>query len=269
VATTQSWDEGGRSSNNLYVLNDELGQVGEVEDLARGESIYAVRFMGERAYVVTFKQVDPLFVLDLSNPRQPKVLGELKIPGYSNYLHPIDRDHVLGIGKEVDPTIDADKVHSDDAVYYTAIQGVKLSVFDVSDVTKPRELFKEVIGERGTESPVLTNHRALLYEPERELLALPISVAKLKAGPYGSEPQTIWQGAYVYQLNLDDGFVLRGRISHVKDPDATKPQYWYAGDDEVQRIVRIGTSLYTLSNDWVQAHSEVTLRQQGSVEVGE
>ena len=127
-----------KSTNNLYVLSKDLDTVGSVTGIAPGESIYSVRFMGDRAYMVTFKQVDPLFVIDLSDARNPKILGKLKIPGYSNYLHPVDENHVLGFGKEVDESIDKDKVHSDDAVYYTAILGMKVALFDVTDVTNPK-----------------------------------------------------------------------------------------------------------------------------------
>ncbi|MCL2354910.1 MAG: beta-propeller domain-containing protein, partial [Oscillospiraceae bacterium] len=88
--------------NNLYVLDDELNIVGRVEGIAPGESIYAMRFRGDRGYMVTFVEIDPLFVIDLSDPRNPTVLGELKIPGFSNYLHPFDENHLIGFGQEVE-----------------------------------------------------------------------------------------------------------------------------------------------------------------------
>jgi uncharacterized secreted protein with C-terminal beta-propeller domain len=191
IATTKqpTWNEKGDtqspSSNNLYVLNKSLERVGEIEDIAPGESIYSVRFMGDRTYMVTFKQVDPLFVIDTSDPRNPKILGKLKIPGYSDYLHPYDATHVIGFGKEVDESIDKDKVHSDNAVYYTAVLGMKVSLFDVSDVEHPKEMFKTVIGDRGTESPLLHDHHALLFDKERNLLAFPVTVMTL---PEGKKP---------------------------------------------------------------------------------
>ena len=94
-------------------------------------------------YLVTFRHIDPLFVIDLKNPKNPKILGKLKIPGYSDYLHPYDETHLIGVGKEVDASIDADKIHTEGAVYYTAIQGVKLALFDVSDVSHPIEMRSE------------------------------------------------------------------------------------------------------------------------------
>ncbi len=124
------------------VLLIHLKVVGKIENLASGESLYAARFMGNRCYLVTFQQVDPLFVVDLTQPTNPKVLGNLTIPGYSNFLQPYDATHLIGIGQDVNASIDADKVHQDGAIYYTAILGLKVSLFDVSDVAHPQEISK-------------------------------------------------------------------------------------------------------------------------------
>jgi len=98
IATTigHSWGENEQSSNNVYVLDENLERASEIEDIAPGEQIYSARFMGEKAYLVTFKNTDPFFTLDLSNPYNPEILGSLKIPGYSNYLHPLDENHIIG-----------------------------------------------------------------------------------------------------------------------------------------------------------------------------
>ena len=106
IATTSGNFWQGDSANNVYVLDPDLEVVGELEDLAPGEKIYSVRFMGEKGYVVTFKKIDPLFVIDLSDHENPSVLGKLKIPGYSDYLHPYDENHIIGIGKE---TVEAEE----------------------------------------------------------------------------------------------------------------------------------------------------------------
>ena len=100
IATTigQVWN--GDSSNNIYILDENLERVSEIEDIAPGEKIYSARFMGGKAYLVTFKKIDPFFTLDLSDPYYPKILGKLKIPGYSDYLHPFDENHIIGIGKD-------------------------------------------------------------------------------------------------------------------------------------------------------------------------
>ena len=108
------------SSNALYVLDGELQVTGEIRDLAPGETVYSARFMGDTGYFVTFRQVDPLFSVDLSDPASPQIIGELKIPGFSEYLHPYGEGLLLGIGMDVD----------EEGV---TTEGVKLSMFDISD----------------------------------------------------------------------------------------------------------------------------------------
>ncbi|MGB5926154.1 MAG: beta-propeller domain-containing protein, partial [Dehalococcoidia bacterium] len=144
VATTTY---GETTRNHVYILDMGLTIVGSVEDLAPGETIYSARFMGERGYLVTFRQVDPLFVIDLSDPNNPRELGYLKVTGYSDYLHPYDENHLIGIGKET--------TEEGEFAWY---QGVKISLFDVSDVNNPQEISKLEIGDRGTDSPVLWDH---------------------------------------------------------------------------------------------------------------
>jgi len=273
IATTidQVWMPEGstkKSSNNLYVLNMNLDQVGEIEGIAPGESIYSARFMGDRAYMVTFKQVDPLFVLDTSDPRNPKILGKLKIPGYSDYLHPYDETHLIGFGKEVDETIDADKVHDDDSVYYTAILGMKVALFDVTDVSKPQEMYKVVIGDRGTESPLLYDHRALLFEKDRNLLSFPVNVMELPEGAKPTDtdvyPTQSFQGAYVYTLTLKDGFKQQGRITQYSADDVLKAGGSMYGQD-IERVLRIGETLYSVSQSGVQSNKLDGLAEQDSM----
>jgi inhibitor of cysteine peptidase len=260
------------TSNNLFVLNSsDMAQVGSIEDIAPGEHIKSVRFMGDRAYMVTFQQVDPLFVIDTSDARNPKILGKLKIPGYSDYLHPYDETHLIGFGKEVDPSIDADKVHTEGAIYYTAIQGMKISIFDVSDVANPTEMFKTVIGDRGTESPLLYNHHALLFEKDKNLLSFPVTVYTKPTTPskteYESEPTPTFQGAYVYDISLTKGLQLKGKISHYTSDDYMKSGgTWYPYGKDVERVVRIGESLYTISQSEVDSHTLSTLSKQDNVQ---
>ncbi len=238
--------QGGGSSNNVYVLDEELDVVGELEDLAPGERIYSVRFMGDRGYVVTFKKVDPLFVIDLSDPENPEVLGKLKIPGYSDYLHPYDKTHIIGIGKE---TVEAEE---GDFAWY---QGIKMAIFDVTDVENPMELHKVVIGDRGTDSPVLYDHKAFLFDRERELLVIPITLAEIQGertrdNQYG---EFVFQGAYVYNINLEDGFKLRGKVTHYDDDEIfRKSGSYFRGDSSIQRSLYIEDVLYTLSNQRLQ-----------------
>ncbi|MFH2062923.1 MAG: beta-propeller domain-containing protein [bacterium] len=144
---------GGRndSINDLYVLDASLSLVGEALGMGQGERIYAVRFVGEQGYVVTFRQTDPFYVLDLSKPRKPEIRGELKIPGYSSYLHPLKEGRILGVGQ-------------DDG-------RVKLSLFDVSDPAAPAELDRYSLSEYW--SDVLDTHHAFLLDGEHEMFFLP------------------------------------------------------------------------------------------------
>ncbi|MBU3940836.1 MAG: beta-propeller domain-containing protein [Nanoarchaeota archaeon] len=249
------------STNNVYVLDGDMEVVGELEDLAPGEKIYSVRFMGEKGYVVTFKKVDPLFVIDLSDPDDPEVLGKLKIPGYSDYLHPYDSDHIIGIGKN---TIESEE---GDFAWY---QGVKMAIFDVSDVENPIELHKIEIGDRGTSSPVLSNHKAFLFDRDKDLLVIPILLAELDEDQDHEDWQQgnyVYQGAYVYDITLEDGFDLRGRITHYEDEDAfVKSGYYFRGDYSVERSLFINDVLYTLSNKMIKMNDLDDLDELNSLE---
>ncbi len=257
---------GSTAMNNVYVFDEELGLVGSLEGLAPGESIYSARFMGDRAYLVTFKKVDPLFVIDLSNPEEPEILGKLKIPGYSDYLHPMDENHLIGIGKD---TVEAEE---GDFAWY---QGIKMAVFDVSDVEKPRELHKVVIGDRGTDSYALHDHKAFLYDAKKELLVVPVLLAEIDEGQWGDDmPDNaygdyVFQGAYVYDLTIEDGFDLRGRITHIDDEDAFDRYgyYYYDYGYAVKRSLYMDDVLYTVSDNRVQANSLDDLKLMGGVEL--
>lgn len=273
VATTvgQTWGAGeDQSRNNVYILDDSMSLVGKLEGIAPGEQLYASRFMGDRAYLVTFKDTDPFFVLDLKEPTKPRVLGALKIPGYSDYLHPYDENHIIGFGKDtIELPVKGLRGSGEERTqaYY---QGMKLAVFDVTDVTKPRELFREVIGDRGTDSELLRNHKALLWDREKELLAFPVRVMEVPEEEkrpdslqYG---QFTFQGAYVYQLNLQDGFVLRGKITHLNAEELLKAGYYTVDQEkEIRRILYIKDTLYTLSDGMLKAHGLAGLEERGSL----
>ncbi len=251
IATTLGFN----GVNNVYVLNeDTMNLVGELEGLAPGESIFSVRFMGDRAYMVTFKKVDPLFVIDLEDPENPEVLGKLKIPGYSDYLHPFDETHLIGFGKDA-----VDAGAEQDFAWY---QGMKIAMFDVTDVENPVQLHEEMIGDRGTESELLWNHKALMYDAEEGVMAFPVTLAEIpedvKADPetpdntYGDY---VFQGAYVYDVSVEDGFDLRGKISHYDESEVEdySGYYWY-GPKDIKRILYIGDVLYTVSMGAVKAN---------------
>ena len=256
IATTSGdmWrDDEFTSKNNVYNLDSNMNLLGKIEGIAPGERIYSVRFMGDRGYMVTFKTVDPFFVIDLKDPAAPRVLGALKIPGYSDYLHPYDDNHIIGFGKD---TIEIGPKGSEVAYYL----GMKMAVFDVTDVSNPVEKFVEKIGGRGTESPLLYNHKALLFSKEKNLLALPITLMEVKGpevvGGFPTYGTFTFQGAYVYDLNLNSGFTLKGRITHLSDQDYLMAgSYWYGSDKNVDRIIYISDVLYTLSAKMIKANN--------------
>ncbi len=246
IATTrgQMWrSDEFTSRNNVYILNENLSIIGKLEDIAPGERIYSTRFVGSKCYMVTFRQVDPLFVIDLT-PENPKILGALKIPGYSDYLHPYDENHIIGFGKDTEETKDGGVL----------MQGMKMAVFDVSDVTKPKELFKEIIGGRGTDSELLRNHKALLFSKEKGLLAFPVRVIEGNAELKSSTD--VFQGAYIYSIDMSKGFNLRSKITHISEEDYLKSGYYgYYGDKNIERLLYIDDALYSLSKARLAAHS--------------
>jgi uncharacterized secreted protein with C-terminal beta-propeller domain len=249
VATTT---HGEKPLNNVYVLNMALNITGSLEGLAQGETIYSARFMGTRCYLVTFRNIDPLFVIDLADPYNPRVLGELKITGYSSYLHPYDATHIIGIGKET-------VAEREDFAWY---QGVKISLFDVSDVNNPVEIDKYEIGDRGTDSPVLWDHKAFLFDKSRNLLVIPVLEAKINATQYpegvpaSAYGEPVWQGAYVFDVSVEQGLQLRGKITHIENiADPGQGYYYYYSPFAVERTLYIGDVLYTISEAKIKMNS--------------
>ncbi|WP_223703086.1 beta-propeller domain-containing protein [Sutcliffiella deserti] len=234
VAATDghAWDETSPSRNNLFIMDEQLNLIGSVEDLARGERIYSVRFMQEKAYVVTFKEVDPLFVFDLSNPEDPKVLGELKIPGFSSYLHPYDENYLIGFGQDT-------KIEKDQFGTRVVTNGVKISLFDVSDPANPLEKHTEIIGGQATHSPLNYDHKALLFNKEKDIFAFPITVYQEKdKHDYRFE----FEGALVYGIDPEKGFTLHTSMTHQKEN--TPYEDW---ENMIQRVVQINDHLYAVS----------------------
>jgi len=258
VATTT---REGKSRNHIYTLDMALNITGSLENLAPGETIYSARFMGERGYLVTFKKVDPLFVIDLKDPYNPKELGYLKVTGYSDYLHPYDENHLIGIGKET--------TDEGDFAWY---QGVKISLFDVSNVTSPREIDKEIIGHRGTDSPVLWDHKAFLFDKSRNLLVIPVLVAEVDESEYPegvpswAYGEPVWQGAYVFHVSPDIGLNLTGRITHIESP-LEEGYYYYRSPLSVERSLYIDDVLYTISEAKIKMNSLENLDYINEVEL--
>jgi len=250
--------------NNLYVLNMDLGVVGKIENLAQDERIYSARFVGDKAYLVTFKQTDPFFVLDLTNPTSPKVAGELKIPGYSSYLHPYNENYIIGIGKENNT--------------------VKLSLFDVTYMNNPTEIAKTIIGQDAdySDSIALYEPKAFMFDPQKQLLVIPVSITNYGHYPESAVPDsktrdgngssiaprapedpaksnyvsetTNWIGAYVFNVSPANGFTLKGEITHQSTPGISTWGYNYMAEG-IQRSLYIGNTLYTISNNRVQLNN--------------
>jgi uncharacterized secreted protein with C-terminal beta-propeller domain len=226
VATTTSWID---PENSVYVLTPDLELLGSLENIAPEERIYAARFLGDTLYLVTFRQVDPLFVIDMSNPSLPRVVGELTLPGFSSYLHPVDETHVLGVGYEN--------------------WQLKISLFDVSDPSEPVEISKFVAGNY-TWSMAAWDHKAVLFDEDRGMLVIPVETTLMDEMNYSH-----WSGAYVFDVSSATGISLRGTISH----DA------YSGYNSVLRSLYIGDSLYTVSYSMVKANSITDLTELGSL----
>ena len=247
------------SYSNLYVLDGNMEIVGKVEKLAKGERIYSVRFMQDRAYMVTFRRTDPLFVIDLKNPSRPKVLGELKVPGFSSYLHPYDETTLIGLGKETDEN-------------GRVTGGIKLSLFDVSDVSNPKELDKYVLGDSSSNSAALNDHKAFLFSKDKNLLVIPVSMRvsgvvkeELPAPDTGTvvmpDPITFsnFNGAVVFSIDKYR-FNLRGKIDHY-DLSAAGKKWGYDYNTAVKRSLYIKDALYTLSNMYLKANSLDDLKE--------
>lgn len=275
IATTKGyvWDDI-PSVSNVYVLDEDMEMVGKLEGIAPGEEIYSTRFMGDRLYMVTFKKIDPFFVIDLSDPKYPDILGKLKIPGYSDYLHPYDENHIIGFGKDTEEATEEEQRSWDQN--FAWYQGIKIAMFDVTDVENPTQMFKEVVGDRGTDSPLLYDHKALLFDKEKGLFAFPVAVAEIpesektddmSGSTYG---EFVFQGAYVYHVDLENGFELQATITHWdEDEVADKSGYYWYGQKDVERVLYIGDFLYTVSKGMVKANNMTDdYSEVNSIEVG-
>lgn len=237
IATTETRMADWTDVNHLFVLRE--GQVdgepaleitGQLTDLAEGERIYAVRFMEERGFLVTFRQVDPLFTIDLSDPTNPIKVGELKIPGFSTYLHPFGEDHLIGVGQA--------------ATEEGRVTGMKLSLFDVSDFANPLEAHQHELGEGWSEA--LYNHHAFTFWAPESLLMLPVNAWE------GDMPH---QGLDLFRVSAADGFVEAGHISHADLAEG----HWA----EMQRSLVIGDVVYSISTRGVKANDLDDLELRG------
>lgn len=250
VATTtgQATMRESNSNNHLHIFDENLKEVGKLTNLARGEKIYAVRFMGEKAYIVTFKETDPLFVIDVANPKDPKVLGELKIPGFSNYLHPLDETHLIGIG--YDTKVETDS-HTKQPIVYT--MGMKVSLFDVSNVSKPKEVDNVIIGGRGTYSEVQHDHKALYRDKENGYYGFPVTLYE--------DEQYIGSGAMIYRITKK-GIDLGGDL--VTKTQGAQYEGWGAS---VQRLLYVNDKVYAITPSTVSSYHRTTFEKLKTAEL--
>ncbi|MBI3467480.1 MAG: beta-propeller domain-containing protein [Planctomycetes bacterium] len=236
ATTTEGWENGtGHSENNVYVLaeeGDDLNVVGSLEDLAPGERIYSARFFDDHGFVVTFRQVDPLFALDLSDPTDPQVAGTLKVTGFSSYLHPLGNDYLLAVGRDAD---EMGRVH-----------GLQVSLFNVSDLNNPALVDRYVIQPAGgwSWSAAEWDHHAFSYFPESGVLAIPVEGSVVVTGDVdgdGIADSPVWQyrsELWVFQVDTSAGFDLLGQVDH---------------DSQVLRSLRIEQLLYSIARDSIKA----------------
>lgn len=249
--SSQFLDQATDSYSNVYVLDSDLKVVGRLENLATTERIYAARFFGDRVYLVTFKQTDPLYVIGLSDPTKPTVLGAVKISGYSNYLHPVDANGTKLIGLGRDATVSASG--------QVTVKGLKLSLYDFSDLTKPKELDSYLIGDSSSDSIALTDHHAFLYSAAKNIVVIP---ATLSAGG-----QLNFAGALVFSL-LNNSFTLKGRLDHSAGGNFTQADYWDGYnyyDNSVKRSLYINDNLYTFSNKFLKINGLADLAEVKSL----
>lgn len=231
--------------NGVYVL-EQSGEAlvikGYVDKLAPNETIYAARFLGDRGYLVTFLQVDPLFVLDLSDPAAPQVVGELKIPGFSDYLHPVGDTHLIGVGRS-----------TQDSPWGATSWGVQLSLFNVSDPANPQAVEQLALGGSGSYSDVSASHKAFsLYERNGDrFLALPVTLMSRNFSQ-------AWSGVVCYRVDLATGFSDVGELETVQDD----PFGWWL---EWQRPAFIGDTLYAIASGGVRRASLADLATSEAV----
>lgn len=243
IVTTEgnTRDEKTLSRNHLFILDKNLQKLGSVTDLAPGEKVYSARFMGDKAYIVTFKEVDPLFVIDVANPTKPTVLGELKIPGFSNYLHPLDETHLIGIGYDTEQRYDEYSKRN-----FTVTTNMKMSLFDVSDFKNPKEQSTVKIGGKGSQSEVQYNPKALFRNSMYNYYGFPVVL--YRAGK-GDEVVYEGQGAQIYEITAENGIILKGNL--VSKGENEQYEVW---ENLVQRVVYTNDALYTIARNEVKSY---------------
>ena len=227
----------------LRHTGSDLAQVAKLDNLAPKEDIRSVRFDGERAFIVTFKKTDPLFVIDLSHSSSPRVMAELKIPGFSTYMHMMDESHLLTIGYD-----------ADDQGSFAWFTGIMLQIFDVSDLKNPVRTHKEVIGTRGSSSAALNNHLAFNYFAPKDLLALPMTICEGGSGGGGYGTQMTFSGLMVYDATAGGGFKLRGKVPHPTASNISCHNWWTNAESQVERSIIMDSYVFSVSRELIKVN---------------
>jgi hypothetical protein len=252
IATSTGYVPDPNVSNSLAVLRQEGSSLllqGLVAGFAPGEDIRSVRFQGEAAYVVTFKKTDPLWAFDLSDPTNPRITGELQIPGFSTYMHRMDAGHLLTIGYD-----------ANDHGNFAFFDGVLLQIFDVSNPAAPTLVHKHKIGTRGSSSEALTNHLAFTYAADRGLLGIPMTICEGGGdGSYGTD--MTFSGLMVFGVDAAKGFTELGRVAHPNTPDQNGydsgacSNWWTNASSEVKRSIFMDDFVYSVSESVVKVQA--------------
>ncbi|MBI5534695.1 MAG: beta-propeller domain-containing protein [Deltaproteobacteria bacterium] len=256
IATTTGRAGSPSVHSTVSVLKQEgagLTRVGAVDYIAPREDIRSVRFAADRGFVVTFKKTDPLFMLDLSNPTAPTMLAELKVPGFSTYMHMMDANHLLTIGFD-----------GDDQGQFAWFAGVSLQIFDVSDPSNLKRIHYEGIGTRGSASEAMTNHLAFNYFAPLKRLALPMKVCE--GGSGGSYGSTLtFSGLMVYETTVESGFKLEGKVAHPNSVSGSGyanescHDFWPYTTSEVKRSIFMESFVYSISEKRIKVNALANL----------
>ena len=263
--------KGDNQGTRIEVYDQSLKLIGKSVAVEPDEKMYASRFIGDKAYLVTYKNMDPLFVVDLADPTNPKFLGKLNISGYSTYLHPYDENHLIGIGMETETT----PVRNSSGRVTTSttrITGMKIALFDISNFQNPKVVSTVKIGDSGTSSAALNNPKAMLFDLEHKLIAIPVTnipmdltgleendISELMSTYSSSykkyyQQRDISEGYAVFSIDAEEGIKQRAIITH-----NFKINYSNYKNSSCMRGVRIGDYLITVSAKGMQVNDIATL----------
>jgi len=239
------------TSDDVYVLDQNMNQVSALKNIAPGENIYAVRFDEDVGYVVTYQQIDPLFVISFKDIAKPVILSALKVTGYSDYLQPLAGGYLLGIGKESVPASNGN---------FSYYLGLKISLFKVDENGSSAQVAKLDIGDRGTDSPVLSDHLAFTYDPTKNITVIPLTLYLVSGnqtyeGGIPAFGNPVWQGVYVIKVN-SAGLDVLGKVSQY--PAGQNVGDYPNASLSIDRSVIIGDYLYTISQSEVMVSSMIS-----------